>query len=64
MMIYLFDKRIYKVDVVEAMTKEQAEREYLDDIVGAVLLFTNAHTFATSFNNGNIETGVFLMKIF
>lgn len=62
--MYFFDKRIYKVDALVTMTKEQAEREYIEDIVGAVLLYTNLNAFATDFNNGRIKPGVFLVKIY
>ena len=62
--MYFFDKRIYKVEKLEEMTEEQAEKEYLEDIVGAVLRYTNKTTFATAFNNGSIEPGVFFVKIY
>jgi len=62
MEIYLFNKRIYKEKDLSEMTEEQAEREYLDDIVGAVLRYTNIHQFATDFNNGCIKPGEFFMK--
>lgn len=62
--MYLFDKRIYKVDKLTEMTEEQAEREYIDDIVGAVLRYTNMYAFATDFNNGSIKPGIFFVKIY
>lgn len=62
--MYFFDKRIYKVDAVDAMTEEQAELEYIEDIVGAVLRYTNIHAFVTDFNNGGIKPDWFLMKTF
>lgn len=62
--IYFFDKRIYKVDAIENMTEEQAEREYIEDIVGAVLRYTNMAQFATDFNNGSIKPDVFFVKIY
>lgn len=62
--IYFFDKRIYKVENLEEMTEEQAEREYIEDFVGAVLRYTNMNQFATDFNNGSIKPDVFFVKIY
>ncbi len=62
--MYLFDKRIYKVDAIENMTEEQAEREYIEDILGAVLRYTNMYQIAKDFNNGSIKPDVFFVKIY
>lgn len=62
--MYFFNKRIYNVDKLEEMTEEQAEREYIDDICGAVLWYTDTHSFATDFNNGCIKPDDFFVKAF
>ena len=62
--MYLFDKRIYKVDVLKTMTEEQAEREYIEDFIGAVRRYTNMTQFATDFNGGCIDPCVFFVKIY
>ncbi len=62
--MYLFDKRVYKVDDLVEMTEEQAEREYIEDYIGVVLRYTNMTQFATDFNNGCIKPGVFFVKIY
>ena len=62
--MYLFDKRVYKVDNLVEMAEEQAEREYNEDFIGAVLRYTNMAQFATDFNNGCIKPGVFFVKIY
>ena len=64
MNMYLFDKRVYKVDDLVEMTEEQAEREFLHDMLGKVLWYTDMNEFATDFNNGCIKPGVFFAKIY
>lgn len=62
--IYLFDKKIYDQRQWEDMTEEEAAHEFLCDMFGHVLWYTDMKEFETDFNNGCIHPGVFFVKIF
>lgn len=62
--MFFFDKRIFTLYALDQMTKEQAEREFLHDMMGKVLWYTDMNEFATDFNNGCIKPDVFFVKIY
>ena len=61
-MIYLFSKKFFTIETVEKMSKEEAEHEFEEDIIGIVLMYSDIKEFTTDFNNGCINPGELFMK--
>lgn len=64
MTMYFFSKRVYKVNEVETMTESDAETEFLRDMVGDVLMYSDMSDFEADFNNGCVKPDKFFAKVY
>ncbi len=63
-MIYVFNKRFYSLDDVDAMTARKAHYEAKNDFVGTAMEYETFDEFATDFNNGCFSLGRYIIKKF